>query len=397
MNCSFRLFKYDHQLCNDAISKLHGSGSAVPKKITGKYIYTLDAIAAANNRIYGNKILILADYGSQNDVETLFSQVSTDLRYGVGLPQQETVKINVAGAEVEYTQNKVDADGNIVYMNSIFKDFRENVGYDTTLINLKKYVDSESAAKSAGAKNINEDVNGQIVIKYISALVKNVNADPTGYSYYDGSDLTVDNYTLLIMFTKLLPFHDITDNYNNDKYRPYYDHVVDVNEYSPQLGLNIKNFIDAGGNVILGNNVWQKLTSNSGIPNFGYNGIPFYYNNNYQSAETTYAVNKINLLFPSHPILKTCGPNLLLEKPSDINPSVVKNIIVNADASVLATIADPVLAGQPFLAININANGGRAVAINSYLGIVSTNNRGGNREFAKIIFNAIYWCFKINN
>lgn len=360
MNCSFRLNKYDHQVCNDAISRLHGSGSAVPKKVTGKYIYTLDAIAKAKNRTYGNKILIIADYDSQNDVKLLLSQIQ-DLAFG---------------------------------KEASFDAFRTTVGYDTTLINLKKNVDSVSAEKSAGASDIYEDVNGQILITYISEIIKDVNTNPTGYSYYDGADLTVDNYTLVIMFTKLLPFHDITNAYET-KYPNFYDHIVDVNEYVPQLGYNLQSFINSGGNVILGNNVWQTLTEAGGIPNFSYSGIPFVQKTFYQYASANYAVNKINIL-TEHPILKNCGPNLLLNPPNYAQ-SVVTNIIVNPDTTVLATIADPILSGVPFLAANANTNGGRTVAINAYLGSVSTNNLGGNREFAKIIFNAIYWCFKINN
>jgi hypothetical protein len=340
---------------------LRGSGSVVPKKVTGKYIYTLDAIAAANNRKYGNRILILADYDSQNDVKLLLSQIQ-DLAFG-----KETNFIN----------------------------FRTSVGYNTESINLKLNVDSVSAAKSFGLSDIYEDVDGQIEIAYISSLVKDVNTNPTGYSYYTGSDLTTNNYTLLIMFTKLLPFRDITDAYLNS-YPDFYDHLVDVNEYAPQFGYNLKSFVNSGGNVIMGNHVWQSLTENGGIPNFGYNGLPFFQKTSYTYAQPTYAVNKINFLIPGHPILKKCGPNLLLNPPQN-KQSVVTNFIVSPDATVLATIADPVLAGQPFLAININASGGRTVAVNSYLGIVSTNNLGGNREFAKIIFNAIYWCFKINN
>jgi hypothetical protein len=360
MNCQFKLNHYNQQTCNDAISKLHGSGSAVPKKVTGKYIYTLDAIAAAKNRIYGNKILIIADYDSQNDVKLLLSQIQ-DLAFG---------------------------------KDATFDAFRTTVGYDTTLINLKKNVDSVSAAKSAGAADIYEDVDGQILITYISQIVKDVNTNPTGYSYYDGADLTVDNYTLVIMFTKLLPFHDITNAYET-KYPAFYDHIVDVNEYVPQLGYNLQSYINSGGNVILGNNIWQTLTNAGGIPNFSYSGIPFVQKTYYQYADSNYAVNEINILI-EHPILKKCGSNLSLQPPN-YTQSVIKNIISNPDATVLATIADSKLAGVPFLAINVNNNGGRIVAINSYLGTVSTNNLNGNREFAKIIFNAIYWCFKINN
>jgi len=361
MNCSFRLFKYDQRTCNNAINTLRGSGSVVPKKVTGKYIYTLDAIAIANNRKYGNRILILADYNSQNDAKLLLSQIQ-DLAFG---------------------------------KEASFINFRTSLGYNTELVNLKINIDSATGAKAVGLSDIYEDVDGQIEIAYISSLVKDVNTNPTGYSYYTGSDLTTDNYTLLIMFTKLLPFHDITDAYLN-LYPDFYDHLVDVNEYTPQLGDNLKSFVNSGGNVIMGNHVWQSLTPESGIPNFGYNGLPFEYKSYYTYAQATYAVNNINFLVPGHPILKQCGKNLLLNPPEN-KQSVVTNFVVNTDATVLATIADPVLAGQPFLAVNINANGGRTVAVNSYLGIVSTNNLGGNREFAKIIFNAIYWCFKVNN
>lgn len=397
MNCRFKLYDYDQHLCNDAINRLRSSGSSVPKKITGKYIYELEQAKKNQNREFGNKILIIADYNTQNDVETLLNQIY-DLRYKIGQPKRELVtRTNDFGDSITTEEDLKDADGNVVPRNTIFQDFRTNVGYDTELINLKKNVDSVSAAQSAGSLNINEDVNGQIQIANVSSLIKDKNGSPTGYSYYNGEDLTIDSYALVIIFTKTLPFTDITNDYaytelNQGIYLPFYIHEVNVNEYHPQLGRNLQNYIYAGGNMILGNNVWQNID----IPNFSYDGIPFIKSSDYKYAIETYSITNINLLIPGHPLLKNCLSKLSLQPPKDTK-SVISNIVIDRDATLLATIADPVLANVPFLAIKINRNFGRTVAINSYLGCTSTDNTNGNYEFAKIVFNAIYWCFKINN
>uniref|UniRef100_A0A6C0B700 Uncharacterized protein n=1 Tax=viral metagenome TaxID=1070528 RepID=A0A6C0B700_9ZZZZ len=360
MNCRFKLFNYDQQVCREAISKLHGSGSVVPKKVTGKYIYNLEANLIARNRKLGDKILIIADYNCLLDVNALLSQLQ-DLAF--------TAK---------------------------FLDFRNNIGYNSNLIQLYEY---SADVLSTDEDSLKKGKYGQIIIQYISSLIFDYGT-PTGYLYYEGADLTIDNYSVVIIFTKKLPIL-----YENDTYKPPFDqHTVDVNEYIPSLGYNLQNYIISGGNVIFGNNVWQTFsTTGSGIPNFGYSGVPFVRKNNYEYASDTYAVNEIKILNKLHPIFKNCGPILALAVPlvanknPDFKKSVITNIVPDRDATVLATIADKELYNVPFLAINTNTNGGKTVGINSYLGAVSADNGGGNREFAKIIFNAIYWCAKINN
>jgi hypothetical protein len=349
MNCSFRLFKYDQKTCNDAINTLRSSGSAVPKKVTGKYIYTLEAIKTAQNISYGDKVLILGDFGTENsEIKTIISQL------------------------------------NALQSSPEFVGFRNSVGYDTQAINMSEYIDNDTT----GNRN---NLNGKIVVKAISRLNLDINGnidaiDP--FPRYDGSDINVYTYRAVIVFTKILP---LNGDYGDTK------HTVDINQYSPSLGINLKNYMNSGGNIILGNNVWQNLGNNQGIPNFSYSSAPFVFKQNYVYSKKRITIEKINFLVPNHPIFKTCDGEINLSQPFNSTlPTIIENIILQSDSTLLATINDFDLKGVPFMAVYNNPNGGKSVGINIYLGPPSNGNATGNLNFAKMLFNAIFWFYKIN-
>jgi len=328
---------------------LRGSGSAVPKKVTGKYIYTLEAIKTAQNISYGDKVLILGDFGTENsEIKTLISQLNA-------------------------LQSDPDS-----------KLFRDSVGYDTQAVSMTQYIDNDTTGNKT-------NLDGKLVVKTISRLNININgnldeADP--YPRYDGSDMNIYTYRAVIIFTKILP---LNGDFGSTK------HVVDIDEYSPNLGVNLQNYINSGGNVILGNNVWQNLKDGQGIPNFSYSGIPFVYKPNYNYSTKRITIERINLINPNHPIFKTCDGLLnLAEAFNSTLPTILENIIIQPDSTLLATINDFDLKGVPFIAAYSNPNGGKTVGINIYLGPPSNGNATGNLNFAKMIFNTIFWFYKIN-
>lgn len=350
MNCSFKLNNYDQKTCNNAINKLRGSGSSVPKKVTGKYIYKLAQIEAAKSLKYGNKILILSDYGTENEVaRILVNQLS------------------------------------LLYEDFTFKDFRSNVGYNIDGMVLLPYLD---------AFGLIQNVQGQLVTKTISSqqLKGNYIDDVNPYYKYDGSDLNIDTYVSVIVFTKKAGY-EAGNNYDVNN-----SHIIDYYEYSPQLGANLQNYIKSGGNVILGNHVLQNLNNNSGIPNFAYESVPFIFYKGYEDS-TKRSIETINISINGrgHPIFKDVDPKLNLCEPLNDKkfPVIIKNIIASRDASVLATV-DAETKDIPFIAIYENPNGGKTIGINAYIGLPSNDTTNGNLNFAKIIFNAIYWFAKIN-
>lgn len=70
------LFKlYDFNTRNEAIVRMRGSGSVVPKKVSGKYIYELEKLKAINSIKKGYNILIINDTGSSGKALTLRSQL----------------------------------------------------------------------------------------------------------------------------------------------------------------------------------------------------------------------------------------------------------------------------------------------------------------------------------
>ena len=72
-------------------------------------------------------------------------------------------------------------------------------------------------------------------------------------------------------------------------------------------------------------------------------------------------------------------------------------MVLSNDAVLVATSKNNIPAAKdiPFIAVNISRTGSRNVTINSYL--YKTSTTGRNLEMAKIIYNSIYWCLKLNN
>lgn len=325
--CNMNIFNYDKNKCSNTIIKMHGMGSAVPKKVTGKYIYTVESINKANNIVKSNNILLIHDYSAVNDANLLQSQLLS-LQTDPG-----------------------------------FLSFRQSVGYPQTLdMNI------------FDAKNT---PTGKITIKAIKNKIDTLGSDlqyVTTYVPYTGSDITIKNFGVVILFTKLLPF---VDGLTGD--------TIDINEYSVEFGYNLQNFINSGGNVILSNNIWQ----NDAIPKFYYSDTPFLYNNSYKYTPSI-KLNNINFAIPRHPILKGCLNNISMFLPQKI----LDTVYVTPGSELIATITYN-KKEVPFLANYISSSGSRSVALNCYVGAVS-NDRTNNLELAKIVYNSIYWCFKIN-
>jgi len=321
------LFNYDKYSCSEAINRMRGMGSAVPKKVTGKYLYALESINKINNLERGKNILLIHDYNSTNDANLLHSQLLS------------------------------------IQTEPGFLSFRQTVGYSHE-IDMNIYDDKNNP-------------NGKIIIKSVKQKIDTLGEDlqyVTTFVPYDGSDIKISNYGVVILFTKVIPFYDVLT-----------DQTVDVSEYDKMFGFNLQNYINSGGNVIFSNNVWQNIQ----IPNFYYTNIPFVYKNNYVYTPSI-KLNKINFLIPGHPILKGCFPDISMFLPQKI----LDNVFVQPGADLISTITYN-NKNIPFIANYISTGGSRTVAINAYIGAVS-NDRSNNLELAKIIYNSIYWCFKIN-
>jgi hypothetical protein len=70
------LFKlYDFNTRNEAIVRMRGSGSIVPKKVSGKYIYDVEKAKAIDSIERSYDILIIHDTGSSSSANTLLSQL----------------------------------------------------------------------------------------------------------------------------------------------------------------------------------------------------------------------------------------------------------------------------------------------------------------------------------
>lgn len=321
------LFNYDKNTCADAIVRVRGMGASVPKKVTGKYIYTLESINKANSISRSSNILLIHDYSAVNDANLLQSQLLS-LQSEPG-----------------------------------FLSFRQSVGYAHT-IDMNIF----------DAKNT---PNGKITIKAVKNKIDTLGDDlqyVTTYVPYTGSDINLKNYGVVILFTKVLPFVDgLTGQ------------TIDVTEYDPALGYNLQNYINNGGNIILSNNVWQ----NTQIPNFYYSNTPFLYNKEYTYSPAI-KLNNINFMIPRHPILKGCSNNISMFLPQKI----LETVYVTPGCELIANITYN-KKEVPFLASYISNGGSRSVALNCYVGAVS-NDRSNNLELAKIVYNSIYWCFKIN-
>jgi len=359
--------KFDKNSCTDAIFKARAGGSAVPKKVTGKYIYTLDAINKANSIQRSNDILIIHDFDSPGHAEIIISQLLT-------------------------LQND--------------KQFTEGLGYIQDL-----YFD---------LYNEKDRPDGNIYKQAIFELKDNISIKTeTDVYYYDGSDLNVQKYGVVILFTRIVPviqsnsfgvmpilttifgdtYHAVTDSNNipnrtvvrNDTGNITITYTSSINQYHPNFGPNLQNYINSGGNVILGNNIWQNIK----IPGFQYDYTPFIYKKNFTYFDNSPGIdNNVNFKITRHPILKNCTPNISLSS-EEIFPG---QKILNETADSLLASGSELIATLtinnkeiPFVAAYTSAAGSRSVAINSYLGTTSADT-----NFAKIIYNSIYWCLKRN-
>lgn len=349
---------YDKNSRNDAIIRLRGSGSAVPKKVTGKYIYAVEALNIANSIQYSNDILIIYDFGCVNDANYLTSQL---------LALQKNSAFTSA---LGYTQD-------------LYLDYQSRVS------------------------------NGNIYKKAIFELSDSITVKTeTEAYYYDGSDLNVATYGVVILFTKIVPVSQssaingtpIATTITGDTYRAATDinnipnrtieydearnvttttYTASTNEYHPNFGSNLQNYINSGGNVILGNNIWQNFK----IPGFQYAYSPFVYNNNYSYTDSV-AIRSVNFKLTGHPILKHCSAYMNLNTQQLLNTTSDVLILPVADLISTVTVKNKEI---PFIAAYKSTSGSRLVAINCYLGIKSQDT-----NFTKIIYNSIYWCLKKN-
>jgi len=327
MNCRFRMNNFDNNTCNDSINRTRYGGSAVPLKVTGKYIYTQQKVLLANAKNYNGGVLMIYDYYNKNDAEYF-----------------QTNLLNIQNNVVfDYDQNKVNMN---LYDN---KAHPEGMIFLQPIKEKKTIIDDLDASKTT-----------DIII------------------YYDGSDLTVSNYSVIILCTKLYPFF-ASDGEN-----------IDINEYNLLFGYNLQKYINLGGNVILAGGVWQ----NDSIPNFFYSSIPFPYRSNYIYGFED--IDSIKILNPSHPVMKQCS-NILKLTPLQSSVSypnrtqnIVSNIVITPDSTLLATTNKNV----PFIAVYRQPlTGSRIVVINAY---IFEKSAGVHLELAKMIYNSIFWCIKIN-
>jgi hypothetical protein len=333
---------------------MRGSGSIVPKKVTGKYIYDLEAAKLLNAIPKGNNILIIYDFNESTKADLLVSQL-TDL-------------------QLKHTED------------SNFFPYPKS-------INLTKYHDANN-------------IYGNIFVQELHSYVGVLNNDTLQYDYiyklYDGSDLIVSNYGVVIISTLNLPIYttDVTGKnvlITTNNYNPENKNITDPNgsdyyqvqeNYSEKFGINLQKYINSGGNVIMGNNIWQT----SRIPNFKYQNIPILHKNSYQYNN----VDLKDIIFKnSHPILKNCSSSIEYNNAGRGQPYIITNMEKDINAT---EVASAIYNGNeiPFIATNKSiTSGSRSVAINSY--IYRTSSVGNtNLELAKIIYNSIYWCFKIN-
>jgi hypothetical protein len=383
------LFNYDKNTCSDAITRVRGMGSSVPKKVTGKYIYTVEAIDKANKIIPSNDILIIHDFGSVNDANYVQSSL-----------------LKISGAS-------------LISSNSSDAAFRASLGY-TQDLNFN-YNDEKA------------NPGGNVYKKAIFQLTDSIlNADVTDAEYYDGSDLNVSKYGVVILLTQKIPVTQTTKNTNvllnqiidssgNVSYLPKIitnihgdiynavvsssiqvtpnansgpddasgnvtrSYTVSVNEYHPNFGPNLQNYINNGGSLILGNNVWQNIK----IPGFYYEYIPFVYKENYKYTNKIKINKNVKFKLAGHPLVKGCTTNISLPEQQILN--VASEVIVKSEAELIATVLVNGVELPFVAALHQPLLGCRTVAINSYLGLVSES-----VYLIQILYNAVYWCLKKN-
>lgn len=175
---------------------------------------------------------------------------------------------------------------------------------------------------------------------------------------YDGADLTVSNYSVVIL---------ITDN-------PVTTGIKTV--YHPLLGKNLNNYIASGGNIIMANYCWQ---NNNPIPGFIYAQVPFLYNNNYSTSPT----NLASLIYKPHPITNGLSDNVMM------NPqNIITNLYLSNGARTIVTTTNNI----PFVSVlEQGLLKSRTVSINGNLGVILPN----NNNYTKLIYNCVNWCLKV--
>jgi hypothetical protein len=186
------------------------------------------------------------------------------------------------------------------------------------------------------------------------------------YTIYQGDDLSIENYSVVVMFA---------DERN----------ITSKTIYGNNLGKNLNRYLSDGGNLILGNYVWKNNYDGGGysiqIPGFqyGYSAYP------YSRGYTVASQNLSDVVFTqSHPILQFVDPHVYLSPQN-----VITNIDLNAGAFNIVTTEN----GVPFVTVFSNIlTGSRTVGINGFLGAISPDTT--IHEFAKILYNAIHWCMK---
>jgi hypothetical protein len=97
------LFKlYDKNTRNEAIVRMRGSGSVVPKKVTGKYIYELEKAKAIDSIEKSDDILIIYDTESSGSANLLHRQFLyiQDIQTITGNTKKINMKLKVFGGNI---------------------------------------------------------------------------------------------------------------------------------------------------------------------------------------------------------------------------------------------------------------------------------------------------------
>jgi len=179
---------------------------------------------------------------------------------------------------------------------------------------------------------------------------------------YDGADLSLTKYSLVILFT--------TEQTNTNSI-----------QYGPSFAENLNKFISSGGNIILGNYFFQRQ-----LTQFNYGTSPFLYNNNSNFTTTVLST----LIYKSHPITSGVDTNIA-QTPQKIDA----NVVVNRNATTIVTTTNNI----PFLSVYYNPiTASKSVAINANLApaspILDSNNKN-IVNFHVLIYNSIYWCLNL--
>jgi len=445
MNCNFKLRNYDSRTCNDALLRARSGGSSVPKKVGGKYIYTLDKIAQLKSIKYGDGILMIYDYGQANDAEDLkdnFTSLDNNADFQTSIGYSGNIKNQLKTLQPVFaTINSIESIPVILYQDSYLGSVNHFINEPTFSTNTFDTLSTTSLYDFYK----DEIKNNSAITDIINYTTFNVEFKDSVATYYNGEDLTLTNYKVIVLFTKQgtitqtpTQFFDtqkttidgitritrynysipnLTGNIeaisersttinhtkldaNNIK-KPAHT-IVTISEtvtkkrFTNSFGRNLQNYINSGGNAVLGNNIWQ----NESINGFDYNNIPFIYKNNYTYTDDT-TITSINVKFPSHPIFK----GVTISNDNQISLNLNEQKIIDATEQVFfdnrlnsVLLATYFYNGKeiPFIAAYSPSpvGGSRIVCMNSYLSISTSPN---NTNFNKIVYNSIYWCTRENN